>query len=173
MRADSGFYTHAIVAACRRMDVRFSITIRQSASLRSLIEAIPETDWTPIPYWMDGAADVAETIYVPFQDEPDAAPVRLIVRRVKPTPGSQLALFASYSYHGFITDRDGEPLTLEADHRRHAEIENAIRGLKYGVGVEPSPLGPLRRQRSLAGRPSDGAQPWPAGQLASVWTSRW
>ena len=34
--------------------------------------------------------------------------MRLIVRRVKPTPGSQLALFATYSYHGFITDRDGE-----------------------------------------------------------------
>ena len=58
VRADSGFYTHAIVAVCRRMDVRFSITIRQHASLRNLIEAIPETDWTPIPYWMDGAADV-------------------------------------------------------------------------------------------------------------------
>ena len=97
VRADSGFYTHAIVAACRRMDVRFSITIRQSASLRSLIEAIPQQDWTPIPYWMDGAADVAETSYTPFQSGPDAAPVRLIVRlgcEVKPTPGSQLALFA-------------------------------------------------------------------------------
>ena len=58
---------------------------------------------------MDGAADVAETTYTPFQSEPDAAPVRLIVRRVKPTPGSQLALFANYSYHGFITDRYGEP----------------------------------------------------------------
>ena len=51
VRADSGFYTHAIVAACRRMDVRFSITIRQSASLRSLIEAIPEDAWTPITGW--------------------------------------------------------------------------------------------------------------------------
>ena len=61
------------------MDVRFSITIRQSASLRSLIEAIPEQDWTPIPYWMEGAADVAETSYTPFQSKPDAAPVRLIV----------------------------------------------------------------------------------------------
>ena len=48
--------------------------------------------------------------YTPFQNEPDAAPVRLIVRRVKPTHGSQLALFASYSYHGFITDRDGDTL---------------------------------------------------------------
>ena len=57
VRADSGFYAHTVVAACREMDVRFSITIRQRASLRDLIEAIPEEDWTPIRYWMDGAAD--------------------------------------------------------------------------------------------------------------------
>ena len=141
MRADSGFYVHALVAVCREMDVRYSITVRQHQSLHNLIEAIPEADWTPLPYWMDGAADVAETTYVPFQDEPDAAPVRLIVRRVQPTPGSQLALFASYSYHGYITDREGETLALEADHRRHAEIENAIRDLKYGVGLNHLPSG--------------------------------
>ena len=115
MRADSGFYTHSVVAVCRKLDVRFSITVRQHARLRNLIEAIPEADWTPVPYWMDGAADVAETTYTPFQSEPGAAPVRLIVRRVKPTPGSQLALFATYSYHAFITDRDGDTLELEAD----------------------------------------------------------
>ena len=146
MRADSGFYTHSIVthsivALCRKMKVRFSITVRQHAQLRKLIEAIPEAEWTPIPYWMDGAADVAEAEYTPFRSEPDAAPVRLIVRRVKPTPGSQLALFASYSYHAFITDRDGDTLELEADHRRHAEIENAIRDLKYGVGLNHLPSG--------------------------------
>ena len=77
----------------------------------------------------------------PFQSEPGAAPVRLIVRRVKPTPGSQLALLATYSYHAFITDRDGDTLELEADHRRHAEIENAIRDLKYGVGLNHLPSG--------------------------------
>ncbi len=141
VRADSGFYTHAVVAVCRKTKVRFSITIRQRASLRSLIEAIPEEDWTPIPYWMDGAAAVAETTYTPFQSKPDAEPVRLIVRRGKPTPGSQLALFASYSYHGFITDREGDTLELEADHRRHAEIENTIRDLKYGVGLNHLPSG--------------------------------
>ena len=108
VRADSGFYAHAIVAVCREMDVRYSITVRQHQSLHNLIEAIPEEDWTPIPYWMDGAADVAEISYTPFQSEPDAAPVRLIVRRVQPTPGSQLALFATHSYHGCITDREGE-----------------------------------------------------------------
>ena len=141
MRADSGFYTHGVVSACRKLKVRFSITIRQRQSLRDLIEAIPEDAWTPILYWMDGAADVAETTYTPFRAEPDAAPARLIIRRVKPTPGSQLALFAKYSYHACITDRDGETLELEADHRRHAEIENAIRDLKYGVGLNHLPSG--------------------------------
>ena len=141
VRADSGFYTHSIVALCRKMKVRFSITARQHQSLRTLIEAIPEGDWRPIPYWMDGAADVAEAEYTPFRSEPDAAPVRLIVRRVRPTPGSQLALLASYSYHALITDREGDVLELEADHRRHAEIENAIRDLKYGVGLNHLPSG--------------------------------
>ena len=54
LRSDSGFYTHVLVAVCRAMDVRFSITIRQHARLWNIIEAIPETVWTPIPYWMDG-----------------------------------------------------------------------------------------------------------------------
>ena len=141
VRADSGFYNHAVVAVCRKQDVRFSITIRQQPNVRTLIEAIPEEDWTPIPYWLPGGADVAETTYTPFQHKEDATAVRLIVRRVKPAPGSQLALFANYSYHAFISDRAGELLELEADHRRHAEIENAIRDLKYGVGLNHLPSG--------------------------------
>ena len=148
---NSCFYAHSVVSVCARW-----MSVRQHKSLHNVIEAIPEDAWTPIPYWMDGAADVAETTYTPFQSEPDAAPVRLIVRRVKPTPGSQLALFATYSYHGFITDRDGEMLELEADHRRHAEIENAIRDLKYGVGLNHMPSG-----RFLAGGTGDGPQPGP------------
>ena len=90
---------------------------------------------------MDGAADVAEITYTPFQSEPDAAPVRLHRAAGEAHAGSQLALFATYSYHGFITDRNGETLELEADHRRHAEIENTIRDLKYGVGLNHLPSG--------------------------------
>ena len=67
--------------------------------------------------------------------------MRLTVRRVKPTPGSQLALFATCSYHGFITDREGDTLELEAGHRRHAGIENAIRDLKHGAGLNHMPSG--------------------------------
>ena len=59
----------------------------------------------------------------------------------KSHPGSQLALFTTYSYHAFITDREGDPLELEADHRRHAEIANAIRDLNYGVELNHPPSG--------------------------------
>ncbi len=101
--------------------------------------------------------------YTPFESKPDAAPVRLIVRRVQPTSGSQLALFANYRYHGCITDREGDTLELEADHRRHAEIENAIRDLKYGVGLNHLPSGrfpanPEPAEGGLAGRPGHGPQ---------------
>ena len=113
-------------------------SLRQHKSLRNLIEAIPEADWTSIPYWMDGAADVAETTYTPFQGEPGAAPVRLIVRRVKPTPGSQLALFATAN--GFITDR-GEMLELEADLSRRDRERHSRPQVRRGADA----VGPFRR----------------------------
>ena len=111
---------------------------------------------------LDAQPCFSDRLCTPFQAEADAAPVRLIVRRVKPTPGSQLALFAIYSYHGFITDRDGELLELEADHRRHAEIENAIRDLKYGVGLNHLPSGRF---------PANGA--WLAVQTMAHNLARW
>ena len=104
--------------------MRFSITAKMSNSLRKVIEKIPEEAWAKIPYWMEGGAEVAETTYKAF----GKAGLRLIVRRVKPTPGSQLALFVTYEYHAFITDREGATVALEADHRRHAEVELVIRG---------------------------------------------
>lgn len=139
LRADSGFYAQTVVAACRAQNVLFSITARTSPALRDRVEAIPEEDWKPIGYWLEGGADVAETTYAPFDGE--YGEFRLIVRRVRPTPGSQLALMMNYSYHAFITDRTGKTLWLEQDHRGHAEIENTIRDLKYGVGLNHLPSG--------------------------------
>jgi Transposase DDE domain group 1 len=138
LRTDSGFYNHKVVDACRAGGVRYSITAKLYPALKKVIEAIDESAWTPIPYFFDGA-DVAETTYQPFGKK--GRPTRLIVRRVRPTPGSQLALFTEFSYHAFITDRPGAPVELEADHRRHAEIENVIRDLKYGVGLNHFPSG--------------------------------
>ncbi|MHB8247055.1 MAG: IS1380 family transposase [Acidimicrobiales bacterium] len=137
-RADSGFYNHKVTDACRKADVAFSITAKMSKAMHNAILEIGEENWTAIPYWLDGGADVAETAYRPFGQSRD---VRLIVRRVRPTPGSQLALVAVYDYHAFITNREGDTLYLEADHRRHAVVEDVIRDLKYGVGLNHLPSG--------------------------------
>ena len=147
VRADSGFCHQKVVATCRRYGARFSITVRLTRNLWKVIGEIPEPAWTPIPYWLEGAAEVAEVDYVPFAARrrpgmPATKPVRLIVRRVQPTPGSQLHLQGVlYTYHAFITDRDGPTLELEADHRRHAVVENTIRDLKEGVGLNHLPSG--------------------------------
>jgi hypothetical protein len=139
VRADSGFYNHKVVKALQQAKASCSITVRLDKAVRRAIQAIPEDAWMPIPYWLDGGADVAEVSYRPFGRK--GRVLRLIIRRVKPTPGSQLALFTNYDYHAFVTDRDGPTLELEADHRRHAEVENAIRDLKYGVGLHHLPSG--------------------------------
>ena len=142
MRADSGFYTHSHgIRLPPDWTCAFPSPSASTKACTISSRPYPRLTGRPSPTGWTAPPTVAETTYVPFQDEPDAAPVRLIVRRVKPTPGSQLALFASYSYHGCITDRDGDTLELEADHRRHAEIENAIRDLKYGVGLNHLPSG--------------------------------
>ena len=138
LRADSGFYSHQVVDACTNAGVRFSITAKLYKGLHARVAAIAEDQWVPIPYFGDGA-DVAEIEYRPFGTNGKAC--RLIVRRTKPSPGSQLALLATYAYHALITNRRGPTIELEADHRRHAEIENTIRDLKYGVGLNHLPSG--------------------------------
>ena len=88
--------------------------------------------------------------------------MRRIVPRVRPTPSPQLALFSKHSYHGFITDQDGDMIELEADHRRHAEVENAIRDLKYGVGLNHLPSGRFAANAA-----------WLAGQVMAHNMARW
>ena len=91
VRADSAFYSRAVLGAARRLDVRFSVTIRQDRRVKAAIDAIPEQAWTPIPYWLStpeiSGADVAETTYTCFAGTPQAMRVRLVVRRVRPDPG--------------------------------------------------------------------------------------
>jgi hypothetical protein len=128
LRGDSGFYNDKVVSACQKAGARFSITAKMSKGLRKAIDKIGEDAWTAIPYWVEGGADVAETTYKAFGKKE----LRLVVRRVKPTPGSQLALFETYEYHAFVTDREGSAVELDADHRAHAEVELVIRDLKEG-----------------------------------------
>ena len=86
----------------RAADVRFSITAKLFKGLNTGDRGHRRVRLDAHRLLLDGA-DVAETTYRPFGKK--AGRTRLIVRRVRPTPGSQLALFTEFSYHAFITDR--------------------------------------------------------------------
>jgi hypothetical protein len=48
-------------------------------------------------------------------------------------------LFTTFDYHAFVTDRPGDRLEIEADHRRHAIVEQSIAELKSaGLAHLPS-----------------------------------
>jgi hypothetical protein len=130
-RADSGFWSAATIGRLRAHDVRFSITVRQTKPVRRAIAAIGEAAWTTIGYTPDGVAQVADT---PFRGD------RLIVRRVRNLDDQQ-QLFPTWRYHAFITDRPGTAVELDADHRRHAVVELAIRDAKQGSGLNHHPSG--------------------------------
>jgi hypothetical protein len=132
LRADSGFYSRHVVKACRDHEVVYSITAPQNPAVKRAIEAIAEADWVPINYTDKGEAWVAET---PYGDGH-----RLVVRRTK-LADPQPALFPTFRYHAFITDRVGDPVSLDQDHRRHAVVELAIRDLKEGSGLSHCPSG--------------------------------
>ena len=145
VRADSAFYSKTVLPTAVKFDVRFSITARQDKRVRAAIDAIDEDAWQPIPYWLStpevSGADIAETAFTVFAgDRRHARHVRLVVRRVRPTPGSQLALFTAWDYHAFVTDRDLPLAEVEADHRRHAVVEQTIAELK-SAGLKHLPSG--------------------------------
>jgi hypothetical protein len=131
LRMDSGFWSAKLIRRLRAHKARYSITVRQTKTVRAAIAAISEAAWVPIAYQPDGVAQVAET---PYRGD------RLIVRRVR-NEGDQAQLFATWRYHAFVTNRVGTMLELDADHRRHAVCELAIRDLKAGAGLAHLPSG--------------------------------
>jgi len=120
IRADSGFENHKLFSTLNARGIRFSIGVKLSKTIRSLIEQIPETGWVTVTDYPDGGeAQVAEIGLKGF---------RLIVRRTRLT-GKQADLFPNWRHHAFATNRTVPVLVADTDHRDHATIELVIRDL--------------------------------------------
>jgi Transposase DDE domain group 1 len=121
IRADSGFENHKVMHALDRQGVEFSIGVKQSKTIRGLIEQIPDEDWVTVDDYPDtGEAQIAETRLGDW---------RLIVRRTR-LIGAQAELFPDWRHHCFATNRTVPTLAADVDHRDHAQIELVIRDLK-------------------------------------------
>lgn len=151
LRADSGFYLAEVLAACHAAGAGFSVGARMIGRMRALIADLDDSCWTPVPYFEPGAA-VAEIGWLAFDRAHGKRGrawrgagtwVRLIVRRTPTPPGlrdpAQYTLFPTYQYHPFITDQKGDIVDLDRFHRAHAQVELAIRDLKYGLGLNHLP----------------------------------
>ena len=150
VRADSAFYGRDVVAAVGRAKARFSVTARQDAAVKRAIAGIAEDAWTTIRYphavfdeqlgqWVSDA-QVAEVEFTAFasRGRKHAVTARLIVRRVRDqnpdhvVANEQGELFPAWRHHAVFTDSPLVMLQAEADHRRHAIIEQVIADLKSG-----------------------------------------
>src|SRR3954447_18146636 len=94
LRADSAFYSHALVTAARHAGAEMSITVRMDAAVKRAIAGIAETVWTTIKYtdaiydettgtWIS-TAQIAEVPFTAFTSKKKSEQVggRLIVRRI-------------------------------------------------------------------------------------------
>jgi hypothetical protein len=148
LRADSAYYGADVIAAARRHRTHFSITARKDRAVTAAIASIPEDAWTKIRYphavfddqlqqWVSDA-EVAEVPFTAFASRGKTRQViaRLIVRRVRDANpehvhvNAQGELFRVWRHHAIFTDSSLPMLTAEADHRRHAIIEQVIADLK-------------------------------------------
>jgi hypothetical protein len=149
LRADSAFYSHALVAAVLKAGAEVSITVRMDAAVKRAIAGLAEDGWTTIKYpdaiydettdsWIS-KAQVAEVPFTAFvsHKKADRIPGRLIVRRIpelnpKKSDGQE-TLFDSWRFHAFFTTTDtakADTVAADQTHRRHAIIENVHADLK-------------------------------------------
>ncbi|HVQ51405.1 MAG TPA: IS1380 family transposase, partial [Mycobacterium sp.] len=108
VRGDSAYGSRAVVKACRRAGVGFSLVWSKNTAVAHAIGAIPDDAWTSVRYpgatqdpdtgaWISDA-EVAEIPYTAFASTTDAVTARLIVRRVKDARYRD-ALFPVWRYH--------------------------------------------------------------------------
>jgi len=123
IRADSAFYSGKVIDYLEAKGARYSISVTQHKRMAERISQIPESAWRPVPdYPETGICELAETTY---------GDRRLVVRRVHlHAQEGQEELFAYWRHFAFLTNREEDMHTIDAEHRQHAEVELCIRDLK-------------------------------------------
>ncbi|MFE3599928.1 transposase [Streptomyces sp. NPDC059142] len=159
VRADSVYFSHKVVDACRTAGVRFSLAVTVKKTIREAIGNIAEDAWAPIEY-TDAIWDDEEGRWVSDAELARSPSLRshtmarLIVRRVKRlnpknVPEGQAELFGVWRYHVIFTDRRFTLGQVEPVHRGHV-VSNRPSPSR-GLHARPSALGEVHRARHLVG----------------------
>jgi Transposase DDE domain group 1 len=141
VRGDSAYGTSAVVRACLRADVEFSLVMTKNRAVQRAIDSISDDQWAPVRYpnavqdpdtgaWISDA-EVAEVPYTAFASSAKPVTARLVVRRVKDARYPE-ALFPVWRYHPFFTNSTLPTAEADIVHRRHAIIETVFADLIDG-----------------------------------------
>jgi len=131
VRADSAWYQAEVFNCCRELKVGFTICADLDVAVREAIRTIKE--WKPYR----GDRQIGETVHT-MRDTKEA--FRLVVLR---WPKEQPDLFDQdpYFYHALATDGDEAAGEVVAFYDQRGEIENWIKELKEGFGMDWMPCG--------------------------------
>ena len=141
VRVDAGFWSNDTIATLNRLDVRYTMAVRCGVTtVAAAIAAIPDEAWVDIDYPDGGQAQVADTTYTTAAGRRQVTR-RLVVRRTRLTTSAQQRLWPDWRHHAFLTDLEGDAVSVDAFHRHHAVVELAIRDLKEGAGLDHVPSG--------------------------------
>jgi hypothetical protein len=141
VRGDSAYGSSAVVAACLKARVRFSVVLTKQPAVARAIAAIPADAWTPVRYpgavvdpdtgQLISDAEVAEVGFTAFTSTRHPVTARLIVRRVRDRARTD-ELFPVWRYHPFFTNSAESTVDADITHRRHAVIETVFADLIDG-----------------------------------------
>jgi hypothetical protein len=144
LRCDSAGATHGLLDWAREGRIRFSVGFDLTEPVREAIAQIPDQRWVPA-LAQDGSVrengEIAEvTDLIDLEGWPEGS--RLIIRRERPHPGAQLSFTDSggHRFGAILTDRAGDAVCLEREHRARARCEDRIRCSKQ-MGLELLPFG--------------------------------
>lgn len=164
-RVDSGFYCLELLKSCRRQQVSFSASVPRNSAMWEARRHTGPNSWRPA---IGMEAEIAEVAYTPggWQHEP----LRLIIRRVqipalelsrnprsrrrRTVPKGQLKLALDgrreyvYGYSFILSDRLGDAVEIELEHRQRAQIEERIKDAKLGCALRHLPMQSARGNRA-------------------------
>jgi hypothetical protein len=131
LRSDSALYQAGVINRCFERGTLFTITADQDKGSKESVKAIRE--WSSY----QGDREVGETVHT-MNGTKQA--FRLIVIR---WPRLQAELFDSspYFYHAIATNREEKAEEVIKLHNQRGEVENYIKELKSGFGMEWMPCG--------------------------------
>lgn len=141
LRSDSAFYQAKVVNWCEEKSIGFTITADQDVAVKEVIKTV--RDWTvlvdeegrPTDREVGTAIHVMKEVREPF---------RLVVQRWRE---AQLKLFEPTGYRHYVIATNRDELSASEVvwfHNKRGQVENSIKELKLGFGMEQMTSGDFR-----------------------------